>query len=123
MKKKCGIPSYNVGECDQEWGHEGRLHSNAGDGFYARDYDEEHQKRQTQMIVDPNRKPIPLVAELVDNNYKAVTKLTLPDMVWPSNIRWRGRIFALYAQTQVIPTPEEISRRQLYREIELWDAP
>ncbi len=117
MKKKCGIPSYNVGECDKEWGHEGRQHANAGDGFYARDYDDEHKDRQAKkMIVDPTAKPLPMIAELVDNNYKAVTKLTLPEMKWPSNIRWRGRVFAFYVQTQV-------SRKQLYREMDLWDAP
>ena len=42
----CGIPSYNIGTCEEPWGHEGRMHSNGGDGFYARDYDEEHERRQ-----------------------------------------------------------------------------
>lgn len=44
--KLCGIPSYNVGSCDLPVGHEGEMHSNAGDGFYARDYEGAHQAAQ-----------------------------------------------------------------------------
>lgn len=75
------------------------------------------------MIVDPTAKPLPLIAELVDVAYHDVTKLTLPEMAWPSCIRWRGRIFVIYHQTRVDPSPEEVTRKQLYREIEIWDVP
>ena len=43
---KCNIPSNLVGACDLEWGHDGAMHSNAGDGFYAKDYAGEHLERQ-----------------------------------------------------------------------------
>jgi len=43
----CGIPARTLPPCDLEWGHEGDLHGNAGDGFYARDHDDEHHRRQT----------------------------------------------------------------------------
>jgi len=51
----CGIPACTLPPCDDEWGHDGDLHSNAGDGFYARDYDEEHHRRQAerQLIAEP----------------------------------------------------------------------
>ena len=34
------------------WGHEGDMHGNAGDGFYARDYDIEHHRRQKALAKD-----------------------------------------------------------------------
>jgi hypothetical protein len=37
-----------LGPCDTEWGHDGDMHASRGDGFYARDYEEEHRKRQAQ---------------------------------------------------------------------------
>jgi len=42
----CGIPARTLPPCDLPWGHDGRMHCNMGDGFYARDYDEEHAARQ-----------------------------------------------------------------------------
>ncbi len=42
----CGIPSRNVGTCDLSWGHDGNMHANGGDGFYARAYEAEHARRQ-----------------------------------------------------------------------------
>lgn len=123
--KKCGIPSYNVGVCDLEWGHEGRMHSNAGDGFYARDYDEEHQRRQTEkmLIVDSTAKPLPKSACLMDGAYQQVTTLTMPEMEeWPEHIRWRGRIFTIYHMTRAVSPSEDANRQQYYREITLWDA-
>lgn len=46
MKARCGIPARTLPPCDLEWGHDGDMHANAGDGFYARDFDEEHARRQ-----------------------------------------------------------------------------
>jgi hypothetical protein len=46
--KRCNIPSRNVGACDLEWAHEGKMHASAGDGFYAPDYDETHRHRQSR---------------------------------------------------------------------------
>lgn len=48
-KRLCEIPARTLPPCDMEWGHEGDLHANAGDGFYARDYQEEHHRRQREM--------------------------------------------------------------------------
>ena len=42
----CGIPAYTLPACDLPWGHDGRMHGNGGDGFYAEDYDAEHEARQ-----------------------------------------------------------------------------
>ena len=44
--RRCGVPARSLPPCDLEWGHDGDLHGSAGDGFYARDYDEEHHWRQ-----------------------------------------------------------------------------
>lgn len=44
--KRCEIPAKTLPPCDLEWGHEGRMHANGGDGFYAREYDDEHRRRQ-----------------------------------------------------------------------------
>lgn len=52
MTARCRIPSYNVGVCDLEWGHDGDMHANSGDGFYARDYDAEHRRRQQKLKRD-----------------------------------------------------------------------
>ena len=76
------------------------------------------------MIVDPSAKPIPMTAELVDEGYHPVVKLTLPAMDWPAHIRWRGRIFAIYHETVAFmagSVPSE-KRHQLYREIPIYDA-
>jgi hypothetical protein len=52
----CRIPARTLPPCDLDWGHEGDLHSNAGDGFYAREYDREHHQRQhtRRSDEDPN---------------------------------------------------------------------
>lgn len=42
----CEIPARTLPPCDLEWGHPGDMHSNAGDGFYARNYETEHRRRQ-----------------------------------------------------------------------------
>ncbi len=42
----CGIPARTLPACDLPWGHEGRMHGNGGDGFYAQEYDAEHEARQ-----------------------------------------------------------------------------
>ena len=44
--KRCDIPACTLPPCDLEWGHDGDMHSNGGDGFYARDYEAEHRARQ-----------------------------------------------------------------------------
>ena len=46
MAKRCNIPARTLPACDLEWGHEGDMHANAGDGFYAREYDEVHRSRR-----------------------------------------------------------------------------
>ncbi len=46
MSKKCKIPARTLGPCDLEWGHDGEMHASEGDGFYNRDYEEEHKQRQ-----------------------------------------------------------------------------
>jgi hypothetical protein len=46
--RRCGIPAKTLPPCDLEWGHDGDMHANAGDGFYARDYEELHQERRVQ---------------------------------------------------------------------------
>lgn len=43
---RCGIPANTLPPCDLEWGHEGNMHANGGDGFYARDYEKEHACRR-----------------------------------------------------------------------------
>jgi hypothetical protein len=46
-RKKCGIPARRLPPCDLEWGHDGDMHVNEGDGFYAREYLGEHHRRQS----------------------------------------------------------------------------
>lgn len=46
--KLCKIPAKTLPPCDLEWGHEGDMHANCGDGFYARDYLDEHHRRQVK---------------------------------------------------------------------------
>lgn len=46
--RKCGIPARTLPSCDEEWGHDGDMHGNAGDGFYAHEYDAEHHRRQRE---------------------------------------------------------------------------
>jgi hypothetical protein len=43
---KCKIPAGTLPPCDQPWGHEGRMHANEGDGFYAWRFDAEHTLHQ-----------------------------------------------------------------------------
>jgi hypothetical protein len=47
-KRRCDIPAKTLPPCDLEWGHDGTMHANAGDGFYAREYEEEHRRRQRE---------------------------------------------------------------------------
>jgi hypothetical protein len=51
-KRSCGIPAsggmIGYALCDLEWGHEGDIHGNAGDGFYARTHDVKHHRRQKE---------------------------------------------------------------------------
>ncbi len=47
-KRRCAIPAKTLPPCDLEWGHAGEVHANGGDGFYAREYAEEHHKRQVE---------------------------------------------------------------------------
>jgi hypothetical protein len=46
----CGIGAaggmIGYAACDDVWGHDGDLHQNAGDGFYARQHNAEHHRRQ-----------------------------------------------------------------------------
>lgn len=46
--KRCNIPARSLPPCDLEWGHDGRMHANAGDGFYALEYEDEHKRRQQE---------------------------------------------------------------------------
>ena len=55
--KLCGIPARSLPPCDLEWGHEGDLHGSAGDGFYARDHDDEHHRRQAAPSPSPPPHP------------------------------------------------------------------
>lgn len=59
--KLCGIPAnggmIGYAGCDDEWGHDGDLHSNAGDGFYSRTHDEEHHRRQRERAADSSGDP------------------------------------------------------------------
>jgi len=73
-----------------------------------------------RILVGPMDHPLPMTANLVTALYRSVNTLTLPDMAWPSHIRWNGRIFAIYHETQTVG---EIPRSMMYREIEIWDAP
>lgn len=49
-KKKCGIQAaggmIGYAACELDWGHDGDVHDNAGDGFYSRQNDAEHHRRQ-----------------------------------------------------------------------------
>ncbi len=48
--KKCGIRAAGgmIGHaaCDLEWGHDGMVHYNGGDGFHSRQNEEKHRQRQ-----------------------------------------------------------------------------
>lgn len=50
--KVCGIPAaggmIGYAECEMEWGHEGDMHANGGDGYYSRTYEVEHRRRQKE---------------------------------------------------------------------------
>ena len=52
--KVCGIRAaggmIGYAACDEPWGHDGDLHSNAGDGFYSRDTEAEHHARQRSLV-------------------------------------------------------------------------
>jgi hypothetical protein len=49
-ERLCAIPAnggaIGYAPCEWQWGHEGDMHSNGGDGFYNRAHDEEHHRRQ-----------------------------------------------------------------------------
>ncbi len=51
--KLCEIPAsggmLGYAPCDLPWGHEGDMHANEGDGFYARQHDGEHHRRQREL--------------------------------------------------------------------------
>ena len=49
---RCDIPARTLPPCDLEWGHAGDMHANAGDGFYAREHEEEHRRRQQARVAD-----------------------------------------------------------------------
>ena len=59
--KRCGIPAnggmIGYAKCDHEWGHDGLMHANAGDGFYSRDTEAEHKRRQKARRAAPNGGP------------------------------------------------------------------
>lgn len=50
MSKLCGIRAaggmIGYAACDLNWGHDGMIHYNGGDGFYSRQTEEEHRRRQ-----------------------------------------------------------------------------
>lgn len=54
--KKCDIPAGTLPPCDMEWGHEGDMHGNAGDGFYAREFVGEHHRRQRERAAEKEQK-------------------------------------------------------------------
>lgn len=51
--KLCGIRAaggmIGYAACDEPWGHEGDTHFNQGDGFYSRDNEVEHHRRQKEV--------------------------------------------------------------------------
>lgn len=49
----CGIPARTLPPCDLEWGHDGDMHGNGGDGFYASQHLEEHRRRQAARKKSP----------------------------------------------------------------------
>ena len=46
LNGRCEIPARTLPPCDLPWGHEGRMHNNDGDDFYAEEYAAEHAERQ-----------------------------------------------------------------------------
>ncbi len=46
---KCLILSAMGWQCDDEYGHKGDMHSNAGDGFYAQQHNSLHRQRQLEV--------------------------------------------------------------------------
>jgi hypothetical protein len=46
--RRCNIPAGTLPPCDLEWGHDGEMHGNLGDGFFAREFDDEHKTRQAE---------------------------------------------------------------------------
>lgn len=44
--RRCEIPARTLPPCDLEWGHDGDMHGNGGDGFYAEWCIDEHRRRQ-----------------------------------------------------------------------------
>lgn len=44
----CKIPARTLPPCDLKYGHKGDKHSNAGDGFYAPEYNLMHHARQRE---------------------------------------------------------------------------
>ena len=51
--KRCQIPAKTLPPCDLEWGHDGDMHSNGGDGFYASQHLAEHRRRQNMATIAP----------------------------------------------------------------------
>ena len=49
----CNIPAGTLPPCDLEWGHDGDMHCNLGDGFYAARHLEEHHRRQRIRALTP----------------------------------------------------------------------
>lgn len=79
---KCKIPSNRVGACDQPWGHEGDMHQNAGDGFYAPDYADEHRRRQALLkakSAKPTQRQRDAAARRVVRTRELLKKLSLTE--------------------------------------------
>ena len=55
MTKRCDIPARTLPPCDLPWGHDGDMHANGGDGFYAVEYDDEHRRRQRSRASGPSQ--------------------------------------------------------------------
>jgi len=55
MKSKCEIPAMTLPPCDLEWGHDGDMHANGGDGFYAEQHLDEHRHRQDERALEDAR--------------------------------------------------------------------
>jgi len=65
MTRRCDLPARTLPPCDLEWGHQGRMHSNRGVGFYVDDdLQTEHVRRQAERAkteqTDPQPHPQPM---------------------------------------------------------------
>ncbi len=56
--KVCRIPAMTLPPCDLPWGHDGDMHANGGDGFYARAHEDEHHRRQATLKSSKRGKPL-----------------------------------------------------------------